>query len=356
MQKDTLVSIAMTAYNGEKYIEQQIRSIMEQSYRNIEIVIVDDGSTDRSIDIINKLAAIDSRIRLYRNPRNLGVIYNLYKATSLTTGELICCCDQDDVWREDRIEILKELIEKDDDNMMAYSDLEICDENLKTIYPSYFKFIGTKPKEGYLRELSFLKNIVTGAAVMFRKKVKDMSALVSTDVPFIHDHFAFVLSSGLGKVAYTKEKLLKYRQHSESTIGVFSEADISNEMIIKGLLQKIEYFRKAPFSNLEFDLDRLERFCRCLERGSLFERLSFIDCYLFLRKDKLWNKFLALMDCFFPDQYRTLLSFKKKMPRSVIYLWFKRTIFIVWAIIVLTFFAKEFIANKVLQFIGYLHA
>ena len=280
MQENGLVSIAMTSYNGEKYLEQQLRSIMEQSYSNIEIIVVDDGSKDASLNILNRLAAIDSRIKIYQNPHNLGVVANLLRAVSLANGEYICCCDQDDYWRNDRIDILKKLIEKDEENVFAYSDLEICDENLKPIYDSYFAFMRTKPREGYLGELSFLKNIVTGAAVMFRKKVKDMLILVPKDVPFMHDHLVFVISCSLGNIVYTNEKLVKYRQHEASTIGVSYPSVINKEKIIRELREKLAYFKRLPLENLNLNLTKMLKFCDCLEKGGILERLSFLDYYL----------------------------------------------------------------------------
>lgn len=342
MQKYPLVSVAMTSYNGKKYIEDQIMSITQQTYRNIEIIIVDDGSTDGSLDIINKLAAEDNRIKLYKNERNLGVVANLSKSTFLTSGDFICCCDQDDYWREDRIEILKNLIEKDDENMLAYSDLEISDENLKCIHPSYFKFLGIRPKRGRLRELSFLKNIVTGAAVMFRKEVKDELALVPADAPFMHDHLALIVASGLGKIVCSNERLVKYRQHEASTIGVSYPSVINKEQIIKGLRDKVLYFKGLGLEDSNLDLAKILKFCECLERGNFFERLYFLDYYLFLRKDYLKDKALGLFECLMPSGYAWLHRMKRLLPFII------RVMFTIWAFIVLWFFIKDFVRYKVI--------
>ena len=159
MRMAEIVSIILPVYNGQRYLKEQIESILEQTYRNLEIIIIDDNSQDKSLSIGNRLAEKDSRIKIHRKERNLGVVPNFLKGASFAKGEFVCFCDQDDYWRGDKVEILKDLLGKDADSMLAYSDLEICDDRLKPIMPSFWKSSGLMPRKGYLRELCFLKNI-----------------------------------------------------------------------------------------------------------------------------------------------------------------------------------------------------
>ena len=128
-----LVSIVMATYNGAKYLEAQIQSILSQSYSNIEVIITDDCSTDDSLRIIQQAVKSDPRVKVHRNPENIGFVKNFMGALCHAKGELICFSDQDDFWHEDKLNILAQLICDNPSNMLAYCDLEICDERI-----SYF--------------------------------------------------------------------------------------------------------------------------------------------------------------------------------------------------------------------------
>jgi len=343
MSNSALVSVVMPVYNGQKYLKEQLRSLIDQSYCNLEIIVIDDKSTDNSLKIINNLASIDNRIKVYENSRNLGLVPNYLKGASFANGEFICACDQDDYWRKDRIEVLKELLERNEENMMAYSDIEICDENLKPIQSS-LGFNETRLKNGYLRELSFLKNVTPH--MMIRKKVSDIMINISNDAPFMHDHLMLILSAGLGKITYTNEKLVKYRQHSNNQIGVFYPSVVNKDTIINDLTQKTGYFRNAHFKELKLDLDRIEEFCECLHSGGIIKRLSFMEYYLFLRNNRLIDKSLGCLECLSPRFYKWTLGKKH------LYIWIKRCFFIIWTIIVFGYFIHEFVIYKLNKLIG----
>jgi glycosyltransferase involved in cell wall biosynthesis len=98
MTEQPLVSVAMCTYNGEKFINLQLDSILAQTYHNLELVIVDDGSTDETFNIISDYAKKDGRIKCFKNEVNLGFNKNYERAIKLTTGEFIAISDQDDIW------------------------------------------------------------------------------------------------------------------------------------------------------------------------------------------------------------------------------------------------------------------
>jgi glycosyltransferase involved in cell wall biosynthesis len=102
---DPLVSVVLCTYNGAKYIREQMDSIIEQTYTNTEIVIVDDGSTDETIAILQDYQKKDSRIAIYQNENNLGYNRNFEKAVQLANGKYIAISDQDDIWDHHKIEI-----------------------------------------------------------------------------------------------------------------------------------------------------------------------------------------------------------------------------------------------------------
>lgn len=104
LSKTALVSVIIPTYNVEKYIQEAIHSVQTQIYRNIEIIVVDDCSTDGTYDILQKLARLDSRIKLYRNTKNSKIVYSLNKALSYSSGEYIARMDGDDIATPDKIE------------------------------------------------------------------------------------------------------------------------------------------------------------------------------------------------------------------------------------------------------------
>ncbi len=303
MHNDPTVSIVVPTWNGARFIEEQLRSLTEQTFRDLEIIVIDDKSTDNTLKIVNGLMEKDNRIKVYENPKNLGLFANYLKGAALAKGEFVCVCDQDDYWRADRVEILKGLLEKGKDNMLSYSDIEVCDENLKFMRSS-LGLNETRLRKGRLGELSLLKNVTTH--MMIRKKVNDLLITVSESAPFAHDHLMLVLSAGLGKIVYSKEKLLKYRQHSANAIGAFYPSVISRERTLAGLTQKITYLRQPLFKDLELDLDRLEEFCGVLRGAGVFKRASFMEYYMFLRNNTTADKCLGCLECLFPKFYERL--------------------------------------------------
>ena len=103
-----VISIVMATYNGGLYLEQQMESIVVQTYPNIEIIIVDDCSTDNTIEILQMFQQKYSNIKLFNNAANLGYIKNFEKGCSLASGEYIALCDQDDYWHPDKLKKMKD--------------------------------------------------------------------------------------------------------------------------------------------------------------------------------------------------------------------------------------------------------
>lgn len=112
---DKLVSVIIPVYNVEKYVKDAVESIQNQSYKNLEIIIIDDGSTDHTYDIVNKLAKQDNRIKLYRNEKNLKIVKTLNLGLSVANGEYIARMDGDDISALDRIERKVKFLEENEE-------------------------------------------------------------------------------------------------------------------------------------------------------------------------------------------------------------------------------------------------
>ncbi len=212
------VSIAMATYNGEKYLKEQIESIYAQTYKNIEVIVTDDCSTDKTVEILEQYAKSHGLI-YFVNESNLGFVKNFEKVISLCQGEYIALSDQDDIWEKDKLEIL---LSKIGTNLLIHSDCSIIDEEGKIIN-SYWK-----GKSGYRINIENLlfSNVITGCTVLFKKE------LLKTALPFpegivYHDWWLGICAAYEDKIDYIPGSLIQYRQHSEQNTGASENKKIS---------------------------------------------------------------------------------------------------------------------------------
>lgn len=125
-----LISIALCTYNGEKYLCEQLGTLVGQTYPNLEIVVVDDASTDQTWTILNEFADCYPSIRLFRNTTNLGYLRNFERALKHCQGEYLLISDQDDVWEKEKVTKLLAAVEE---NLMIYHDSVFIDEHGESI-------------------------------------------------------------------------------------------------------------------------------------------------------------------------------------------------------------------------------
>lgn len=202
------VSVAMAVCNGEKYLRQQIDSIIRQLHQNDELVVSVDPSTDCTIAILNEYS--DRRIKVYKNPYRPGVVKNFQNALEHTTGDIIFYSDQDDVWREDKV---TKVLKCFDDSRISVviHDAYLTDENLKIIEPSVFALRGgvRTTIAGNLFRLSYI-----GCSMAFRAKYKNVVLPIPT-IYRSHDWWTgSICTLGGGRMVAIKESLIYHRIHS----------------------------------------------------------------------------------------------------------------------------------------------
>lgn len=301
-----LVSVVMAAHNGEKYLKRQAESILRQTYSYLELIIADDASTDGTFDLAQKIASSDSRVKVLRNAKNMGFVKNFLAVTSSCKGDFIFFSDQDDWWEPRKVEILKTLLEKNEKNMLAYSDLEICDEDLGVTHDSFWREAGIKPQKGFLGEKALLRNLAPGCSMAFRRAVADQIGVLGPELPFVHDHLVFGVAACLGSIVYSREKLVKYRQHPANNIGAFYPSIMDRRRFVEDLRKKIEIFKRIDFKNYGVSLKKLEKFCDQWSGSQIRGSILFLPYLLFLRKDTVKDKALGLFECILPGIYKKL--------------------------------------------------
>ena len=170
------IDILLATYNGEKYLEEQLNSILNQTYSNIRILISDDCSKDKTRKILEKYAQKDNRIQLYFQEKNLGYVKNFEFLLRQVENDIYMLSDQDDVWQETKVEhTYKKLIESNAD--LVFTDLEVVDENLKTIYPSFNDYMKlTRKIKKYVNDyrLQYLYNCVSRMYINVKKEIYEL--------------------------------------------------------------------------------------------------------------------------------------------------------------------------------------
>lgn len=216
------VDVLLATYNGERYISEQIESILNQTYKNINLIISDDCSKDNTPEIIREYAQKDERIKVYLQEKNLGVVKNIEFLLKQVQSSLYMLSDQDDVWLSVKIEKSVETLKKQDADLV-FGDLEVVDKNLKTIYTSFGDFMLLNRKIGkYIKsyKMNYLYNCITGCTVLSKKKfIEKILPLPEKTKFLIHDHWIGLMVALDGKLAYMPEKYIKYRQHGNNQIG-----------------------------------------------------------------------------------------------------------------------------------------
>ena len=202
------ISVVMATYNGEKYIEKQLESILKQLNDNDEVVISDDCSTDKTKNILKKYAANYSNIKLLDGPRK-GVIKNFENALKNAKGDIIFLSDQDDIWVDGKVE--KILCEFSKGYDLILHDASIVDENEKVLEDSFFKHRNSK--KGFLNNL--IKNSYLGCCMAFNKDILKV-ALPFPDNIEMHDWWIGLVTEKIGNVSLLKEKFLLYRRHGNN--------------------------------------------------------------------------------------------------------------------------------------------
>lgn len=199
-----MVSVCMATFNGEEFIIQQIQSILNQLDITDELIISDDGSTDKSISLIESLN--DKRIKIFPDNNFKSPIYNFENALKHAVGDYIFMSDQDDLWIENKVKIMVEQMELGYD--LVISDCELVDQNLIKWNPSYFHFNKSGP--GIIKNI--IKNSYMGCCMAMSKRLLDTCLPFPRNLP-MHDSYIGLVGELKFKVKFINVPLLLHRKH-----------------------------------------------------------------------------------------------------------------------------------------------
>lgn len=210
MRNSARVSVAMAVYNGEKYLHQQLDSILVQLKGKDEVVISDDGSTDSTLAIVQTFMEKDPRIRLIRGP-GAGIKQNIANAIAHTAGDFIFLADQDDVWMMDKVRRVLETFREKHCHLVVHDCIVTGAELSEIIYPSYFDYRGYGA--GMLRNI--WKNKYIGCCMAFHKSLVPYILPIPDDIQMHDQWIGFLNDKHRGGSVFLKEPLLYYRRHGE---------------------------------------------------------------------------------------------------------------------------------------------
>lgn len=232
-----MISVCVATYNGEKYIKEQLLSILGQLSMNDEVIVSDDGSSDKTLDIIRNLN--DSRVKIYDNVRH-GIIGNFENAISKAGGDYLFLSDQDDVWLDCKVPetlALLQHLEKENTEIpvLVFSDVTITDSNLKIIHKSTFCENKYKPSEFTSMNILSVANNIMGCTIAFNKKALQYILPIDNDA-VMHDWWIALVISKYGITAPLDKPTILYRQHNNNEVG-------SSLMKSRGFFDRIKTFR-----------------------------------------------------------------------------------------------------------------
>lgn len=226
------VAIVMATYNGEKYVGEQIKSILSSTYQDFELFIYDDGSKDETMTILKEYESIHpDKIHVRQNENNLGVTRNFLQGVCETTTEYIMLCDQDDVWKPNKIENTMRRLRQMEKSMgkdtpiAVFSDTTVVDKNLMVLQNSFFKASHLNQRKIDLPHL-LMENKLIGCTVMINAALRKIlkGHQLPTNARF-HDGWIALIAAAFGKIGYLNEATLLYRQHGNNVVGNISFID-----------------------------------------------------------------------------------------------------------------------------------
>lgn len=199
-----MVSVIMPAYNAEKTISESVESVIFQTYKDWELIVIDDGSTDNTVAVLSQFAKSDSRIHFYQNKKNCGVSYTRNRAVELAKGEWIAFIDSDDLWDKEKLEKQISLLNEHPDMAIAYTASCFIDENGKP----YEYMMPAIEKLTYKTLL--IKNIMSCSSVLIRSSIMNDIRMPSDNM--CEDYYTWLMVLREYGVAYgINEPLLIYR-------------------------------------------------------------------------------------------------------------------------------------------------
>jgi hypothetical protein len=223
------VEVLLATYNGERFVGEQIDSILAQDYPTLQILASDDGSSDRTLEILREYAEqFPSKIRLMEKQRPTGSAKaNYLRLMKEATAGYICFADQDDVWLPNKVSGSMREIEKLEAQhgpsrpLLVFTDLRVVDDRLKTINPSMWRQLDIDPRSVHRLKQLIGRSVVTGCTATINRPMLELARQMPEEAT-MHDRWIGLLAATLGAAAIVPEQTVLYRQHDSNVVGALT--------------------------------------------------------------------------------------------------------------------------------------
>ena len=233
------ISVAMTTFNGARHLGEQLNSLSTQNVKPLELVVCDDGSTDETVTILRSFAAAAPfTVRIIQNVDRLGYQQNFMKAASLCNGPLIAFCDQDDLWNNDKLEVVSQHFARSDDLLVTHDYGVFFDDGRPSI-SSYFRYLS---RSGLAPVVN-----VKGCSLIFRRELIELVDWPPPQLEWSHDTWVCFNALILEKRGYIRQPLIRYRVHGNNASAWLPGGEAR-------LYRLLRSFRLPPFTS-RTDLD-----------------------------------------------------------------------------------------------------
>lgn len=284
-----MVEILLAAYNGEHYLNDQLDSIVKQTYPEWKLIIRDDGSSDQSIDIIERYAQkYPHKITFLKDgDSNLGVTRNFERLMEYSTAPYIMFCDQDDIWMSDKIEKSLLKIQAMEERygssapLLIYTDLAVCDEYGNNIADSFWKYQGADPLIPLNHAQALVQNNATGNTMIFNHSLIEHALPFPSDA-LMHDWWVALTALYLGKIDYINVQTILYRQHDQNVSGIKGKN-------IFPMIRKLPRYCHTLEKNIQQAKSFLERFQHRLHPKQIHTLQAFTSLFQINRFQRLFK-------------------------------------------------------------------
>ncbi len=297
------VDILLATYNGAAFVEAQLDSILAQTHKNWRLVIRDDGSTDKTPEIVEAFRARhpEKVIVLEDEAGNLGLVQNYSRLMEHAGAGYVAFCDQDDVWKPLKLELsLQKMGDMEADHgadkpLLVFTDLTVVDEDLQPIHGSFWRHEGLRPDRCNSLNRLLLQNVVTGCTALMNRPLVERSVPLPAEA-VVHDWWVALVAAAFGFADHLEKPTVLYRQHAENIIGAKSAHLFDLPARAFQLLRNFDSSRKsrlAPFSQADAFYKRysdrisdgqeetIKTFLHLPEKSILFRIFYAIKCRCF---------------------------------------------------------------------------
>lgn len=314
---DDRIDILLATYNGERFLAEQLDSLVAQTHENWRIIVRDDGSSDGTVAILEAFRERhpDKVLFIEDDDGNLGLIRNFSRLMERSDAPYAAFCDQDDVWIPEKLAVSLARIhalEKEcgaDTPLLVFSDLKIVDENLQPIHLSFWRYQRVTPVWSNEFNRVLIQNMVTGCTTLMNRQLCARACPIPEAAAY-HDWWTVLVAATFGKSGYCSQPTVYYRQHMQNVVGTRTNRTTIRQAFV--MLRNRHRYKEATRHRFIQAALFQKQFGELLNRADAEVLEGFID----FRDEKIFKRFrLAVRHRFLPfgwasSCYFLFVSFK----------------------------------------------